>query len=187
MKNILILTSLLLMFSCNSTQNIFQENDKDWELYGDANWNYLNHELIGKSTNEAGFVLTKNSFTDFVLELEFKPDSTINSGVFIRCKNTTINPTDCYELNIWDLHPDQNNRTGAMVTRAVPLAYVETINKWNTFKVVVKKNHIRVWINNIVTVNTHNNELTSGYIGLQAKGSGEVRFRNIKIKSLNSN
>jgi len=174
---------LFFTFSCNFSQRLFQENSKTWEANGDANWNFSNNELIGKITAGAGFVITKQAYQDFILELEFNPDSTINSGVFIRCKKEDINPTDCYELNIWDLHPNQDNRTGAIVTKTKPLAYVKTINKWNTYKIKVVKNHIQVWINGTLTADTKDKGLSNGYIGLQAKGTGEIKFRNIIIKT----
>lgn len=185
MRNILILISaVVLLFSCNRSQTLFQENFEDWDAYGDAKWDYIDNELVGEITDGAGFVITKQSYENFILECEFKPDSAINSGIFIRCKEKDINPSDCYELNIWDLHPDQNNRTGAIVTRVVPLAIVNTIDKWNTYKIKAEKHRIQVWINDTLTVDTIDEELSGGYIGLQAKGTGEIRFRNVEIEIL---
>ena len=203
MKNQLILmfAMLLLTSSCgkkskseadvlnvskNHSKVIFKENSKEWEIYGDANWHFENNELIGEVSEGAGFVLTNQSYKNFILELEFKPDSTINSGVFIRCKNEDINPTDCFELNIWDLHPDQKNRTGAIVTRAVPLAIVETINRWNTYKIKAENNRIQVWINKQLTADYSDGSLPEGFIGLQAKGTGKISFRNLKVESFSS-
>jgi len=181
--SIIGLVVLFLISSCNSSQRLFLENSKTWEAHGEAIWNFSNNELIGKITDGAGFVMTMQTYQDFTLELECKPDSTINSSVFIRCKNKDISAIDCYELNIWDLHPDQDNRTGAIVTKTKPLAFVETINKWNTYKIKVEKNHIQVWINNTSTADTKDKGLSNGYIGLQAKGTGVIKFRNIKIKT----
>ena len=115
--SVLLFLFVLILLSCNQTQELFNENSEYWIAKGDANWTFSNHELVGIVKDGDGFVITKQSYKDFILDLEFHPDSTINSGVFIRCKNQDINPTDCYELNIWDLHPDQTNRTGAIVTR----------------------------------------------------------------------
>ncbi|WP_400079061.1 DUF1080 domain-containing protein [Winogradskyella sp. R77965] len=182
--NLFLSLFIVLFLSCNQPQRLFNENSKDWITKGNANWTFSNNELIGIVDDGAGFVITNQSYKDFSLELEFQPDSTINSGVFIRCKNQDINPTDCYELNIWDLHPDQTNRTGAIVTRKEPLAIVSTIDKWNTYRIKVEKNEIKVWINDTLTVNTKDEKLSDGYIGLQAKGTGKVRFRNVKLKNL---
>ncbi|WP_350291740.1 DUF1080 domain-containing protein [uncultured Croceitalea sp.] len=170
--------------SCRNSQVLFQENTSDWERFGDSAWKFSYNELIGIADDSNGFVMTQKTYSDFILQLEFKPDGTINSGVFIRCSNQEINPTDCYEANIWDLHPNQDFRTGAIVLKAVPLAIVETNNKWNTYKIRAEKNHVQVWINGILTADINDDTLTKGYIGLQANGTGEIRFRNVKITSL---
>lgn len=178
------LITVFILTSCNHSQNLFQEGVNNWNVYGDAKWSFSNNKLIGDVTNGDGFVLTKQKYKNFVLEMEFNPDSTINSGVFIRCSKNEINPIDCYEINIWDLHPDQNNRTGAIVTRMVSKEYIETINKWNTYKIKTKEEHLQIWINNILVNEIKDGSLIEGYIGLQAKGTGEIRFRNIKISPL---
>jgi hypothetical protein len=41
-----------------------------------------------------------------------------------------------------------------------------------------------VWINETLTADTSDNALIEGYIGLQAKGTGEIKFRNFSIKTL---
>ena len=177
--------SLFLITSCNSSEKTFGENIGEWGTYGDAEWEFSNNELTGKITDGDGFVITKQTYKDFILEVEFKPDSTINSGIFVRCqKENEINPMNCYELNIWDLHPDQNNRTGAIVTKTKPLAQVETIDKWNTYKIKMENAFIKVWINGILTADARDHSLSEGYIGLQAKGTGKVSFRNLKIMPL---
>ena len=124
---LLIISAFLLNTSCQNKQTIVQENSKDWKQIGNATWSYSNDDLIASVNNEEGYVITKQTYNDFTLELEFKPDSTINSGIFIRCKNEDINPTNCYELNIWDLSPNQDYRTGSVVTKSKSLAIVKTI------------------------------------------------------------
>ena len=177
---LLILSFLLI--SCNEEQELFKEGSSDWYSYGEAKWYFSNNELISTINKKEGYLLTKQVYKDFVLEMEFKPDSTINTGVFIRCKNNDLNPANCYEVNIWDLHPDKDNSTGSIVTRVAPLEFVETINKWNTLKVRAKKNKIQVWINNRLTVDMVDDNLPEGHIGLQSKGTGEIRFQNSTIK-----
>ncbi len=184
---ILITAFILLTISCRNSQKIFQQNTENWEISGDAQWKFSNNELIGSVIKGAGFAINKQSYKNFILELEFKPNTTINSGVFIRCKNENMNTTDCYEINIWDLHPNQNFRTGAIVMKSVPIVTVNTNNKWNTYKIKAKKEHIQVWINDILTADINDNSCAGGRIALQASGTGEIRFRNIKIKPLKPN
>ena len=181
---LILISGLFVGFGLIKSQVLFEEDSKGWITYGDATWEFDKGELVGKVTNGSGAIMTKDSFKNFVLELEFKPDSSINSGVFIRCKEYDINFTDCYEINIWDLHPSQENRTGAVVKRFVPLAHVETLNKWNSYKIKMVNSHLEVWVNNILTADYENSQLVEGYIGLQARETGEIRFRNVGITVL---
>lgn len=189
MKKINILSAVILLifsFACSSNQSekLFQENSNTWKSNGDDCWHFSDNELIGEAKNQESYLITKQQFKDFQLNLEFKPDSTINTGVFIRCSNEDVNPKNCYELNIWDLHPDQTNRTGAIVARVNPRVVVSTIDKWNTYRIKAVNNHIQVWINDTLTINAKDNALSKGYIGLQAKATGKVSFRNISIETI---
>ena len=183
LKLIIIIISVLSI-SCQDSQTLFQENESNWIEEGDAYWNFTKDVLTGKVNDEVGFVMTNDSYKDFVLELEFKPDSTINSGIFIRCKNFEINADDCYEVNIWDLHPNQDFRTGAIVTKMKPLAFVETIGKWNSYKIKIEKNHLEVWVNGVLTADMNDHTRMEGHIGLQASGIGEIGFRKIRIHEI---
>ena len=192
MKKLSLVFSLSLLIisiaSCSEkltpTEVLFQENADDWFSEGDAKWNFMNNELNAQIDSGAGFVMTKKSYSNFVLELEFKPDSTINSGVFIRCKEQELSNQECYEINIWDLHPDQDNRTGALVTRAKPLNKVHTLYKWSTYKIKNNKDHLQAWINDVITIDIKDKDRIDGPIALQAAESGQISFRNIKITSL---
>ena len=184
-----ILMIIALNYSCGSIGNsslaLFESDGKNWFSGGDAVWSFNNSVLVGTASGGSGFVMSSESYSDFELVLEFFPDSTVNSGVFVRCNNKELSNTDCYEMNIWDLHPDQMSRTGSVVTRAVPQAHVATIDKWNTYKIRCQGNHIETWVNNELTVDIYNTDLVEGYIALQAAETGTVKFRNVQIKKLN--
>lgn len=185
LKSVIFLIALTLFFGCNDGRDLFIENSNDWSEYGDAKWKFNSEELTGTVSNDGfGYVMSKSAYDNFVLEMEFMPDSTINSGVFIRCSKYEINPFDCYEVNIWDLHPKQEFRTGAIVLKAEPINNVETINEWNDYKIRAMDNHIKVWINDILTVDMIDDSLDTGYIGLQAAGKGKIKFRNINLFEL---
>lgn len=193
MKNLsYIFPILYLALSCAQSNEssdsepviLFTENVDDWFTDGNANWEFLGNELTGTLDSGAGFVITKNTYKNFVLTLEFNPDSMINSGVFVRCKDQQMSFSNCYEINIWDLHPNQDNRTGAVVARVIPSAKVETVGKWNTYEIRCEGNRIIASINGIQTVDMVNDELSEGFIGLQAAETGKIRFRNVKVRPL---
>ena len=180
---------LIVHISCKERKNdtlnsinLFTEKASDYVMGGDIDWVYEDQSWVGKVDSSTIYLATNNIYMDFELTLEFHPDSTINSGVFVRCENKELSPDDCYELNIWDLHPNQDFRTGSIVKMALPLAKVETINKWNTYKIRCEKDRIQAWVNNILTVDMEDNAHQDGFILLQAAGKGEIGFRNIKLE-----
>lgn len=191
MKNLLYFLPVLF-FACSpqggsadsKSSQLFVEESDEWFEEGVANWAFVNDELVGSLDSGSGFVITKNTYKNFILTLEFNPDSTINSGVFIRCKNSTMSAANCYEINIWDLHPNQDNRTGAVVSRATPLAFVESLNKWNTYEIRCEGTSIKASVNSVQTVDLTDEELSEGFIGLQAAENGKIRFRNVKVEIL---
>lgn len=191
MKNAISLILIAVFFSaCSNTSDdkseaiiLFAEDSENWAVEGDADWYFENSELVGIGDSTAGFLVSTTAYKDFELNLEFKPDSTINSGVFVRCE-AAISAGDCYEINIWDLHPNQDYRTGAVVTLAVPLAQVQSLNKWNTYKIICQGNRTQAWVNGVQTVDLVNDLHAGGTIALQANGVGEMRFRNVALKEL---
>lgn len=179
---------LLFLNACRTNEStgeaIFVEGADSWFQEGRASWKYDGDQLVGTSLGSSGFVMTTKEYKNFVLTLEFFPDAGINSGIFVRCKEKLISNKECYEMNIWDNHPDQELRTGSIVTRAKPLIHAETIGKWNTYKISCENNHIRTWINGQLTADIIDDDLAEGYIALQASEPGRIRFRNVRIQNL---
>src|SRR5262245_52030339 len=52
---------------------------------GDANWQLM--DGVVQANKGTGFLVTKSSYADFQLKVEFWVDDDANSGVFIRCEN----------------------------------------------------------------------------------------------------
>ncbi|MDW3195309.1 MAG: DUF1080 domain-containing protein [Cytophagales bacterium] len=177
---------ILFVLGCSPSfeeKTLFLESDNDaWFQDGTANWNWNDGIITGTSTSGSSFLMTTESYSFFELSLEFNPDSTVNSGIFIRCSNKEVSATDCYEFNIWDLHPNQDFRTGALVGRATPLALVETLNQWNTYRIKAHNGMLQAWINDVLTVDYRDSDLSEGYIAIQAGETGSIQFRNIKVK-----
>jgi hypothetical protein len=72
-----------------------------WTLSGDANWSLV--DGAAEATSGSGHLISENSYSDFVLTLEFWVDDPANSGAFIRCADRdAIGADSCYEVNIYD-------------------------------------------------------------------------------------
>jgi len=94
-------------------------------------------------------------------------------------------PDACYELNIWDRHPQQEARTGAIVFVAMPpLARVETVGKWNTMEATARGGQLEVSVNGVITARLRDADPTPGFIALQHWGEGTVRFRAVELAPL---
>lgn len=190
-----VLLLFLVMLACKTEQaaeqqqqtmveTLFLSGADDWEMGGNAEWKVDETAIIGRLDSGSGYLMTKTSYGDFELTLEFNPDSTINSGVFGRCQHREISPETCYEFNIWDLHPNQDYRTGALVTKAKALAYIETIDQWNTYRIRCVGNHLEAWINGEKMVDYEDGGLSEGFIAIQASGTGTMKFRKVELTAL---
>ena len=161
---------------------IADDNDfRDWTSVGSAIWEFKNNELIGREGD--GFLVSNSTYREFELSVDFWISEDTNSGIFILCQDrASINPESCYELNIWDNHPNQEARTGSIVGRVMPpLAEVTTEGRWNTYQVIIRDSTITVKVNDILTAKLKEKNLQAGFVALQKWGSGQVRFRNLKI------
>ena len=149
---------------------------------GTANWK-LGRGMV-EATSGPGFLVTKESYANFELRVEFWVDEGANSGVYMRCQDAKqITDKTCYEANIFDKRPAQSGRTGAIVHIAKPLAIVDAGGKWNTYEITAKGPELTVRLNGTLTAQAKDNQFTSGPIALQYM-AGTVRFRRVQIRRL---
>ena len=149
---------------------------------GDANWQVT--EGVVQANKGTGFLVSKASYGDFQLKVEFWVDDDANSGVFIRCENPQqINAMNAYEVNIYDKRPDPTYATGAIVDVAKPSTPIKAGGKWNTFEITAQGPHMVVILNGTKTVDVQHSGHARGPIALQY-GAGTVKFRNVQIKPM---
>jgi hypothetical protein len=154
----------------------------NFNMVGTANWK-LGGGMV-EATSGSGFLVSKETYTDFEIRVEFWVDESANSGVYLRCQDPNkITDMTCYEANIFDKRPDQSGRTGAIVHVAKPLAVVDAGGKWNTFDITAKGPQLTVRLNGTLTAQADDKKLTSGPIALQYM-AGTVRFRRVQIRRL---
>ena len=151
-----------------------------WATTGDANWRVV--DGVVSADSGAGFLVTRASYADFELKLEFFPSPDANSGVFLRCANPAKpGASTCYEVNIFDQRPDPTYRTGAIVGVAKPNVSIDAGNHWNDYEISARGSHLVVKLNGQTTVDIEDDKLGVGPIGLQY-AAGQVKFRNIRIR-----
>ena len=94
-----------------------------WTPVGNANWKVVNGEIW--STDGGGFLLSKQTYTNFEIRADFWVTPDANSGIFIRCQDPVkVGAATCYEVNIFDTRPDQSYRTGGIVDVAKPASVI---------------------------------------------------------------
>ncbi len=154
----------------------------NWTTSGDANWTLADGGVEATSGN--GHLISENSYSDFVLTLEFWVDDSANSGVFIRCADRdAIGADSCYEVNIYDQREDQTYRTGGIVKFAAPAAQIDAGGQWNNYEIRAEGTRLMVTLNGTVTVDIEDSTYSEGPFTLQY-GSGVVKFRNVQIQRL---
>jgi hypothetical protein len=157
----------------------------NWERVGGANWTLKDGVVQADNAKGASFLLSKNSYKDFELRVEFWTSNDANSGIFMRCADrNNITDRSCYEANIFDQRPDPSYGTGAIVHRAIVNPMPKAGGKWNVYEITAKGPEFTVKLNGAVTVHMNDKELqNAGPIGLQY-GAGVVKFRQVLIKPL---
>jgi hypothetical protein len=149
---------------------------------GPANWRLADGAV--EADSGTGFLVSKETYTDFELNVEFWSSNGGNSGVYMRCMDAAkITDKTCYEANIFDKRPDQSGRTGAIPNYAKPLAIVDAEGKWNTYEITVRGPHIVIVTNGTKTVDVQDSTLKSGPIALQYM-AGNIKFRKVEIRPI---
>jgi hypothetical protein len=155
-----------------------------WDIVGDANWRMEDGSAVADASSAASFLVSKQTYPDFELELEFWVDTEANSGIFLRCQDAAApSDTTCYEVNIFDTRADQTYRTGSIVNVAEPDQFVYTGGQWNRFEITAAGDHLQVVLNGRPMVDVEDSKFADGPIALQY-GKGIVKFRNVKLKPL---
>ena len=152
---------------------------------GDANWSAIDGAIQAtQGGKDPGYLVTKGSYKDFMIRVEFWASDDANSGIFLRCKDpAVITDETCYEANIFDQRPDPTYGTGAVVKVAAVSPMPKAGGKWNTYEITARGNRLVLVLNGVKTVDVEDSKLVSGPIALQW-GRGTIKFRKVDITPL---
>jgi hypothetical protein len=217
MKNLttILISFFLISISAGHAQNSnWQElfngkNLEGWKtLNGDAKYYTENNEIIGVSKTETAnsFLVTDKEYTNFVLEYEMKMDEGLNSGVQVRSHSLeTFKDGKVHGPQI-ECEDTDRGWAGGLYDESrkgwrYPLEYNPSAKKayikgkWNKFKVVCFNNQILTWLNGIACANLIEDEIETGFIGLQVHSIGKnlemngklVHWRSIRLREASIN
>ncbi|WP_298649829.1 DUF1080 domain-containing protein [uncultured Proteiniphilum sp.] len=184
-------------------ENLFNgRNLGGWEkLNGTAEYKVQDNTIIGISRMNTPntFLATKKTYSDFILEFEFRVDDGLNSGVQFRSnslKNYMNGRVHGYQFEI---DPSGRAWTGGIYDEArrgwlYPMNYNPEGQKafksgeWNKARIEAIGSSIRTWVNGIPCADLLDNTTLSGFIALQVHAIGNadlegktVSWRNIRI------
>ncbi len=168
---------------------------------GEANYEVRDGMIVGSTVHDTpnSFMTTDKMYGDFILEFEYKVDSTMNSGVQIRSNSyphyrdgrvhgyqIEIDPSDrAWSAGIYDearrgwLNPLTDNPEAQKAFKQ---------NDWNHYRIEAIGDTIQTWINGVPAAHLIDDKTDSGFIGLQVhsipkenKAGTEIIWKNIKI------
>lgn len=182
---------------------------------GQAKYRVEDGAIVGTSVPNTPntFLCTEKEYGDFILELEFKVDPGLNSGVQIRSqcfdeprevdiggKTFKISAGRVHGYQV-EIDPSPRAFSGGIYDEGrrgwlADLKNNEAARKafkpgeWNAFRIECRGNSIRTFINGVPAADLKDDVTSRGFIALQVHGVGkraeplEVRWRNIRIKEL---
>jgi hypothetical protein len=184
-------------------------NGKDltgWQqLGGKALYEVKGDAIVGTTVNGEpnSFLVTKNSYGDFILELEFKQDAEMNSGIQFRSESNPEYQDGRVHGYQMEIDPSARAWTGGIYDEGrrewlYPLEYnpqAKTAYKkdaWNKVRIECIGNTMRTWVNGIAAAHLVDEMTSKGFIALQVhsvdkpEDAGKtIRWRNIRILTQN--
>ncbi len=183
---------------------------------GKAKYRVEEGAIVGASVPNTpnSFLCTTRDFANFVLEMDFKVDEGLNSGVQIRsqCFDTPttvvlngkekVIPAGIVHGYQVEIDPSERAWTGGLYDESRRGFYLNDLKNneparkafrhdaWNHFRIECRDTSFKTWLNGVPATDCNDDMTSSGFIGLQVHGVGnkkppmEVRFRNIRLKKL---
>lgn len=206
LRNLLCLTTLTACLFVATAQaeegfvDLFDgETLNGWVQHGgEAKFEVREGMIVGISALRTGnsFLCTEKDYGDFILELEFKVDPSLNSGIQIRSEvfdeETTYTATDGKSIRIpagrvhgyqveidpspraWSAGIYDEGRRGWLYDLKEKPKAREAFkqNEWNQVKVECRGASIKTWLNGVEAADLQDNATLSGFIALQVHGIG---------------
>lgn len=207
---ILCAVGMLILASCSTAE----KDDTPWvslfdgktlagwtQIGGEAKYQVRDESIVGITVHNTpnSFLTTDKMYGDFIMELEYKVDSSMNSGIQIRSNSfpyyrdgrvhgyqIEIDPSDrAWSAGIYD-----ESRRGWLNTMTENPAAQKAFkqNEWNHYRIEAIGDTLKTWINGVPASYLIDGKTASGFIALQVhsihadKNDGtEIIWRNINI------
>lgn len=200
---LVLMAASISSFSQEKWENLFNgKNLKGWRvLNGAAEYTVKDGTIIGHSKLKTpnSFLCTEKNFGDFILELEFKVDEGLNSGIQFRSncfKEYNNGRVHGYQ---YEIDPSQRAWSGGIYDEG-RRGWLYSLDKnpnartafkagdWNKVRIEAIGTSVRTWLNGIPCANLLDDMTLSGFIALQVHQIGTpeqvgktVQWKNIRI------
>ncbi|MBL8964072.1 MAG: DUF1080 domain-containing protein [Phycisphaerae bacterium] len=170
---------------------------------GRADFRVEDGQIVGSTRPHEpnGFLCTVREYSDFELELRFRTDQDLNSGVQFRSASLPDYQAGRVHGYQYEIDPSPRAWTGGVYDegRRGWLASLESNpqareayrpHEWNQLRIVARGDHIRTWINGVPAADFRDDLSPSGFIALQVHGVGdrldplEARWTAIRIRPI---
>jgi hypothetical protein len=214
MNKIVLLISCLYLSAVADAQQKKEQwislfNGRDltgWkQLNGKASYVVKDGAIVGTTVSDEpnSFLATEKNYTDFILELEFMVDPSMNSGIQFRSESRADYMNGRVHGYQMEIDPSKRAWSGGIYDEArrlwlYSLEYNEQgktafkNNQWNHYRIECLGKTVRTFVNGIPTAHLEDSILTSGFIALQVHSIGkndqpgkQIKWRNIRIKTTN--
>ncbi|MBU2491703.1 MAG: DUF1080 domain-containing protein [Bacteroidetes bacterium] len=185
-------------------KQLFNSKNLDgWkQLNGSAKFYVSDQSIIGETVlnSSNSFLVTENTYSDFILELEFKVMGSTNSGIQFRSNSISEYQNGRVHGYQFEIDPSERKWSGGIYDEArrgwlytldenpdAKKAFNE--NNWNNVRIEAVGNNIRTWLNGIPCANISDDLSANGFIALQVhsikndqtKVGEKVSWKNIRI------
>ncbi len=186
-------------------QALFNGRDlSGWkQLNGKAKYAVINGEIVGTTVQGEpnSFLATEKDYGDFILELELKVDSPMNSGIQVRSESRADYMNGRVHGYQIEIDPSSRAWSGGVYDEArrgwlYTLEYNPEAKKafkngsWNKYRIECIGNTIRTWVNGKPAAWVYDGLTPKGFIALQVHSIGKdeqpgrkIRWRNIMIQT----
>ena len=153
-----------------------------WEPHGGATWEVKDGAIVG--TGGTGHLFTTQSFRDLDLRAMCRVSPHANAGIKVRVQQ----PYDAtwprgYEAQIQNY--GTSDFTGSLYGRVTAKRLVTRDEAWFALRIRAEGDHVQVWVNGQLQVDTQQTALKEGPVCLQCHdASVTVQYRDIKVREL---
>lgn len=204
---VLLLTVIFSAQSQPQWESLFNgKNLRGWKkIIGEATYAVKDGAIVGTTVHHSAntFLATTRNYSDFILELDYKIEEGLNSGIQFRSQSRPDYRNGIVHGYQFEFDPSARAWSGGVYDEArrgwlYPLDKNPAAKKaykagdWNKVRIEAVGGRLRTWLNDIPCADVLDTLSRSGFIALQVHGTNNaalagktISWRNIRICTAN--